>query len=79
MELREDFKTVLSYMGWIANSLNYPSWSDEHIGREFREKFNNAKKEFEKENIDFSKFTDEEFKILRFMNFDENSKNLIPL
>lgn len=77
--MSNEFRLLCDYMRYIANTMNYTSWSDEMVGQEFREKIENAKQEFLKQNVDFTKLSDEEYKMLGFQDWDEETKNLIPL
>lgn len=78
-KMSESFKKLLGYMGYISNCTNYESWSLASIGMEFRDVQDRAKAEFAKEVIDWSELSDEEYKLLRFKDWDETTKNIIPL
>jgi hypothetical protein len=79
--MTKTFTTLATYMGWLANIGIYESWSGDFIKKELFSAFEHAKKEFavNYEDLNFKELTSQELKLLRFADFDDNTKNLIPL
>lgn len=73
------FKKLATYMSYIANMQQYQSWTGDFVKKEYFTAIEKAKKAFSEEKINFAELTQDELKVLRFMDFDENNKNLIPL
>ena len=77
--MTQAFKTLVTYMGYIANIQQYQSWSGDFVKEEYFAAIEKAKKAFSEENINFAELTKNELKMLRFVDFDKSNKNLIPL
>ena len=77
--MTQAFKTLVTYMGYIANIQQYQSWSGDFVKEEYFAAIEKAKKAFSEENINFAELTQDELKMLRFADFNEDNKNLIPL
>ena len=77
--MTQAFKTLVTYMGYIANIGQYQSWSGDFVKKEYFAAIEKAKKAFSEENINFAELTKNELKMLRFVDFDKSNKNLIPL
>ena len=77
--MTQAFKTLVTYMGYIANIGQYQSWSGDFVKEEYFAAIEKAKKAFSEENINFAELTQDELKMLRFADFNEDNKNLIPL
>ena len=77
--MTQAFKTLVTYMGYIANIGQYQSWSGDFVKKEYFDTIEKAKKAFSEENINFAELTKNELKMLRFVDFDKSNKNLIPL
>ena len=73
------FKKLATYMSYIANVPQYESWSGEFVKKEYFDAIEKAKNSFSEEKIDFSELTQDELEVLRFIDFDDDNKNLIPL
>ena len=77
--MTQAFKTLVTYMGYIANIQQYQSWSGDFVKKEYFAAIKKAKKAFSDEDINFAELTQDELKMLRFADFNEDNKNLIPL
>ena len=77
--MTQAFKTLVTYMGYIANTEQYQSWPADFVKAKYFITIEKAKKAFSKENINFAELTKDELKMLRFTDFNEDNKNLIPL
>ena len=77
--MTQAFKTLVTYMGYIANIGQYQSWSGDFVKEEYFAAIEKAKKAFSEENINFAELAQDELKMLRFADFNEDNKNLIPL
>ena len=77
--MTQAFKTLVTYMGYIANIGQYQSWSGDFVKKQYFDTIEKAKKAFSEENINFAELTKNELKMLRFVDFDKSNKNLIPL
>lgn len=76
--MTKEYKHLANYATFLANTTNYDSWDNKSIGIELMENLDKLKDDFPKD-FNFNNLTDEELKLLRFRDFDDNSKNLIPL
>lgn len=77
--MSDSFKALCRYMNYIAGTMEYTSWSDSFFRKEFLERQKNAKTQFECQAIKWDEISNDEYKLLGFRDFDENTKNLIPL
>ena len=77
--MTQAFKTLVTYMGYIANIQQYQSWSGDFVKEEYFAAIKKVKKAFSEEDINFAELTKDELKMLRFVDFDKSNKNLIPL
>ena len=75
--MTQAFKTLVTYMGRIANIEQYQSWSGDFVKKEYFATIEKAKKAFSEEDINFAELTKDELKMLRFADFNKDNKNLI--
>ena len=77
--MTQAFKTLVTYMGYIANIGQYQSLSGDFVKKQYFYTIEKAKKAFSEEEINFAELTKDELKMLRFADFNKDNKNLIPL
>ena len=79
--MTKTFNTLATYMSGLANATLYENWSGDFVKKEFFSAVEKAKERFGLiyKDLNFEELTPEELRLLRFMDFDDDIKNLIPL